>query len=252
MFRVIRQLIRNTKDPLHTREGDETPHNAEDSHIEDLYRTRPYMEAYCQHTNMRVAKDPHSAVGGMWEHIGKLQFNFLTDNGLTPDSSLLDIGCGTLRGGRFFIRCLNPNRYTGIDISPAAIEYAKRLVCDENLVGKRPRLLVSHDRDLRFRQFAGESFDFILAQSVFTHLRQEHIEECFEHIGHIMTHTSRFFFTYNEAGRLEQRTIKDFSQSFSFFVGLAAKHGFILEDLSHNYDHPRGQKMLKITRRPGR
>ena len=251
MLRTILRIMRKTGNRADIADPRAKRNELDRLEIENLYKSKPYIEAYCEHTNLRVAKDPHSAVGGMWDGIGKLQFDFMTANGLTPDSTLLDVGCGTLRGGRLFIRYLNPNRYNGIDISPAAIEYAKTLIRHERLVERHPRLLVSYNRDLRFREFADESFDFILAQSVFTHLQQEHIEECFKHIGNIMTPTSSFFFTYNEAGRLEQRTVKDFSQPFSFFVALAAKHGFLLEDLSHNYDHPRGQKMLKLTRKPG-
>ncbi len=29
-----------------------------------LYETRPYLEAYAAHTDYRVVKDPHAAVGG--------------------------------------------------------------------------------------------------------------------------------------------------------------------------------------------
>jgi hypothetical protein len=37
-------------------------------------------------------------VGGMWDDIGKLQFDFLCDHGLRPSCRLIDIGCGCLRG----------------------------------------------------------------------------------------------------------------------------------------------------------
>ena len=57
------------------------------------------------------------AVGGMWEEIGKLQFNFLVEQGLKPGHFLLDVGCGRLRGGIHFIRYLEPEHYFGIDIS---------------------------------------------------------------------------------------------------------------------------------------
>ena len=56
-------------------------------------------------------------IGGHWEALGKLQFDYLVANGLKPGHRLLDIGCGTLRGGRHFIRYLAPGGYTGIDIS---------------------------------------------------------------------------------------------------------------------------------------
>ena len=42
-------------------------------------------------------------VGGMWELIGKLQFNFIVGQGLKPENCFLDIACGPLRGGIHFI-----------------------------------------------------------------------------------------------------------------------------------------------------
>jgi hypothetical protein len=47
-----------------------------------------------------------SVVGGLWDEIGRLQFNFLVAQGLKPEHYLLDVGCGTFRGGVHFIRYL--------------------------------------------------------------------------------------------------------------------------------------------------
>lgn len=38
-------------------------------------------------------------VGGMWEEIGMLQFQFLVAQGIRAEHRLLDVGCGCLRGG---------------------------------------------------------------------------------------------------------------------------------------------------------
>src|ERR1700679_133746 len=59
-----------------------------------------------------------SAVGGMWDEVGQLQFEFLVSEGLAPDSYLLDMGCGSLRGGIHFISHLEPSHYFGIDRTP--------------------------------------------------------------------------------------------------------------------------------------
>ena len=144
------------------------------------------MDAYRQRTDLRVQEDPHAAVGGLWEELGKLQFEFLVRQGLQRAHVMLDIGCGTLRGGRHFIRFLKPRRYFGIDVSEKAIEHAKRLVDDEGLRDRLPTLIANVAGDLRFADLDGTTFDFILAQSVFTHLGPELIRECFEHVGAVM------------------------------------------------------------------
>ncbi|MGL5080430.1 MAG: hypothetical protein ACRC8A_02975 [Microcoleaceae cyanobacterium] len=46
-------------------------------------------------------------VGGMWDEIGKLQFDFLLANNLKPSSKFLDVGCGALRGGIPFVPYLD-------------------------------------------------------------------------------------------------------------------------------------------------
>lgn len=44
-----------------------------------------------------IASNQHREfIGGMCDEIGPLQIEFLKRNGLTPHSTLLDIGCGSL------------------------------------------------------------------------------------------------------------------------------------------------------------
>ena len=54
-------------------------------------------------------------VGGLWDEMGQLQFDFLLAQGLMPSDVLLDIGCGSLRGGIHFIRYLEPGNYLGVE-----------------------------------------------------------------------------------------------------------------------------------------
>jgi len=180
----------------------------------------------------------------MWEEIGQLQFDFLVNRGLKPADSLLDIGCGTLRGGHRFIRYLDAERYTGIDISSEALDAGRRLVEEKGLAAKRPRLLLT--RDLKFGNFEGETFKYVLAQSVFTHLPEAYIEECFGHVGQLLGAEGTFYFTYNERRGARQTGLKDFAYPLSFFSGLAAKLKYQLEDVSEQYPHPRGQRMAAV------
>lgn len=220
--------------------------NRLDQRVEKLYKEKEYLEAYSKHTDLRVEADPELAIGGMWEEVGKLQFEFLIKMNLQPHHKMLDLGCGTLRGGQHFIKYLHPANYYGIDISPKAISSAKQLVQQEGLSNKKPHLLVSEKKNLKFREFSGETFDYILAQSVFTHLKPEHIKECFEHIGSIMHQTSVFYFTYFKGEEYEQTGLKDFCYPFSFFESLAEQYGFKLQDYSKDYNHPRGQLMVEL------
>lgn len=208
--------------------------------ISALYEEIDYLSAYRLHTDIRVEKNPHEAAGGLWETMGLHQFNYLRVNGLQSAHRMLDLGCGTLRGGRHFIAYLDAGHYLGIDISPKAIEYAKTLAETEGLTAKQPKL--SHTT---IDQVQG-SFDVILAQSVFTHLPPAHIERCFGEINRLMTCAGRFFFTFFKADRPDRFTFKDFGYPFSFFADLGERHKLRVECRS-DYAHPRNQIMAVAT-----
>src|SRR3989449_5135255 len=61
------------------------------------------------------------AVGGLWDEIGQLQIDFLVSQGLMPHHRLLDIGCGSLRGGVKMIRYLDVGHYAGVDLHESLI-----------------------------------------------------------------------------------------------------------------------------------
>jgi len=101
---------------------------------------------------------------GFWDKLQKYQLNVLLENGLSPDSSLLDIGCGPLQGGIAFINYLNKEKYAGIDIKPERIEAAHLQVARFELSDKNPLLAVSNtfgDEELANRQF-----DYIWASQI--------------------------------------------------------------------------------------
>jgi hypothetical protein len=51
-------------------------------------------------------------IGGLWDELGRLQVDFPVSEGLEPAHVLLDIGCGSLRGGVHLIPYLEPGRST--------------------------------------------------------------------------------------------------------------------------------------------
>lgn len=214
-----------------------------------------YIQVYRERMDRQVKLAPQDSRWRpgtpRWSRIGETQFRFLIQHGLRPEHTLLDIGCWTLRGGIRFIRYLHPGNYTGIDISPEAIKVARRLVVEEGLNDLRPRLLLTSDS--RFKEFSGETFDFLFAYSVFCHLPPEEIEEIFRNIGEIMGESSVFFFTFKPSGRMKKDKSKDkkfnFRYPFRYFQELARAQGFNIELLeppsAHNY--PEKKRMAKVT-----
>lgn len=125
---------------------------------------------------------PHwhrQAVGGLWEEVGKLQFNFMVSEGLKPRHYFLDVGCGSLRGGVHFVRYLETGHYFGIDINQDLLEAGKGELKKNHLLHKKP-ILVQMSK-FHFASL-GQTFDYALAQSVFTHLPLNSILMCIMNI----------------------------------------------------------------------
>lgn len=209
-------------------------------------RSNSYPEATRRYMNRQVRKHPKRAIGGWETGIGELQFQFLRDQGLTPEDRMLDIGCGTLRGGRYFIDYLDAGNYYGMDISEAAIEAGQDLIDEDLLAEKDPTLLVNSD--LRFAEF-DRQFEYILGQSLLTHLQHEQIEECFSHLHRVLNRDGEAYFTYLDVSDRGPRWFEpyDYTYSFSDLRAIAAAHGLDIERIGPEiYDHPRGQRMIEI------
>lgn len=117
-------------------------------------------------------------VGGKWDEIGQLQFDYMVNNGLTPESYLLDVGCGCLRGGVHFVRFLEPAHYFGIDRSQQLLDAGyRRELAGVGLQQKLPSANLFCTDEFEVEQF-GIEFDAAIAQSLFTHLPLNHIRLC--------------------------------------------------------------------------
>lgn len=114
-------------------------------------------------------------VGGLWDELGTLQLDFLVDAGLKPGDTLLDIGCGCLRGGIHYLDYLDPGHYFGLDINASLIEAGTLEVERAGLSHKRPHLVV--DDSFAFDRF-GVRFDYMVSVSLFTHLPFDIIGQC--------------------------------------------------------------------------
>lgn len=102
-----------------------------------------------------------------YDLIGGSQFALLFLLGLREHHRLLDFGCGSLRLGRMAIPYLQPGRYFGVEPEAWLIEDGLKRESGEDLVRvKQPRF--DHNTEYRTDVF-GERFDFIIAQSIFSH-----------------------------------------------------------------------------------
>lgn len=205
-----------------------------------------YSQFYRHFMRLRSARDPQAAVGGLWEEMGRLQFDTLKRLGLEPGHHLLDIGCGALRGGVHFIGYLEPGHYTGLDISEHILEAGRKMLPPGLLEEKRP--LLKQNRDLRFAKLPAAQFDFALAQSVFTHTPRADIEECLAALPRVMRPDGSFCFTvFLAATERYESGAENFYFPEELILDLCARHGWQAERVEP-FDHPRGQVLFHATR----
>lgn len=210
----------------------------------------------------RVAKSGQhrDQVGGMWDEIGRLQYDFLLSQGLRPNHRLIDIGCGALRGGVHFIRYLEPGNYYGIDINSSLFlaGYESELGSEE-LRSRMPKRNFIETGNFDITAFPVH-FDFGLAISVFTHLPLDVIRVCLERVSERIATGGSLYASFFEvpAGSPTHQEITHYPGGITTKAGENPYHHLrddfvyicrnIPFDISYigDFNHPRNQKMLRF------
>ncbi len=144
---------------------------------------------------------------GDFKEIGEKFLKYLIELcRLTPESSILDIGCGAGRMAIPLTRFFNTKgRYEGIDVACIPLRWCKRNIERRhpnfhfrkldvysgvyNPLGKR------RGADVEF-PFGEESFDVVLAASLFTHLLQEDVENYIKEMYRVLKKGGRSLSTW--------------------------------------------------------
>jgi len=92
--------------------------------------------------------------------------------GLRRDSAVLEVGCGCLRVGYWFIGYLDAGKYCGIEPNIKMLDAGRELILGDLAGEKKP--CFSHNDDFDFGVFA-TSFDFVIAYSIWSHASKPQI-----------------------------------------------------------------------------
>jgi SAM-dependent methyltransferase len=179
------------------------------------------------------AQKRHALVGRphVWRMKREFQIEFLKSVGLRPEHYLLDIGCGTLRGGIPIIKYLHPRHYYGTEVRAVVLAEARKELHEAGLESKEPRLILSTDvssLDLE------RHFDFVWAYSVLIHLSDEILNDILRLAqGHLMQDGS-FFANVNIGDRKDGHWHQGFPlvwRSLEFYAERAADAGLQVTDM---------------------
>jgi cyclopropane fatty-acyl-phospholipid synthase-like methyltransferase len=118
---------------------------------------------------------------GQWDFMGATQFRLLTALGLRENHMVLDLGCGSLRAGKFLILYLARGHYCGIEPNGWLVDDAIARELGADLVAlKAPRFSTS---DTFYAAGFETRFDFIVAQSIFSHTGPEMVHQALSNCG---------------------------------------------------------------------
>jgi SAM-dependent methyltransferase len=233
-----------------------------------MHRLLPRLKGRPQPSSPPQSRPPdwhRTEVGGMWDEVGPLERDFLVSQGLQPQHDLLDVGCGSLRGGVRFIEYLQPGHYVGIDMSQELLDAGRTIELPRyGLTDKEPTLVQMEDFSF---PTIGRQFDYALAASVFTHLPLNDIILCLVNMGQVLKDEGTFFATFfpNERGRRHLGSLQHMRPDGEPFQTHFARDPFHYElddfrwacsgtglrvDYIGEWGHFRNQKMLAFTKDP--
>lgn len=169
--------------------------------------------------------------GGLWEMKRQFQFAFLVDRGLQASDTLLDLGCGTLRGGVPLIAYLDRGHYCGVDVRQSVLDEAQKELVQHGLECKDPRLLAASDLS---RLDLDRSFSFAWSFSVLFHMTDDVLADA---LGFIARHMQEggVFYANVSIGERQPDHWREFPviwRSLEEYVHHARQQGFeSVEDL---------------------
>ena len=134
-----------------------------------------------------------------------------------------------------------------MDISPDILLGAQDVVAEHGLAPKLPHLTLIKDLKLKF--LPDDAFDFVHAHSVFSHSPIEVIEECFAHVGRVMTKDGYFDFTFDQTEGTEHHVLReDFYYRTQTLVDLAAKYGLAATLMDDWASTGHDQSKIRVTK----
>jgi SAM-dependent methyltransferase len=203
-----------------------------------------------------AARGRHGLVGAvsLADMKRKFQISFLRSHGLLPHHTLIDLGCGTLRGGIPLIDYLGAGNYCGLDVRERVLTEAKKELAEHGLEQKRPLLVQAKNADDAVRDL---KVDVIWAFSVLIHMDDRVLRDTLAFASRHLKADGVFFANVRiSAGKDgEWQGFPVVTRPLSFYAAEAAAHGLTCEAVGPLSDlgHVSGAKdqdeqvMLKMT-----
>lgn len=152
--------------------------------------------------------------------------------GMTPQSTLFEIGVGHGRSAQHFASFLDEGNYVANDISRERIRHCRELFELRGISQSKAEFLVTIDNS--FDWLRGRKFDFVWCGSVIAHMPPEVIEELLANVHKAMGPNTVYLFDYDvsEKTGTEVHDPKNYVFDFDWFSRTGSKSGLVMEDVS--------------------
>jgi len=180
------------------------------------------------------------------------QLELMQQYGMKPHHRMLDIGCGYGRGGVLFIKYLDNMSYCAFDKEPWLLKCFMGGIQREDLSYKNPdiRLINNFEMD-EFNTY----FDFILAQSVFSHITKDLIDKCVSKVSAWLKQDGKFLATFFNGeysiGNKHINRKEEFGRvntNIELYKDICDKHGCDVS-FEGDFGHISGQQLIIITKK---
>ncbi|MDG2369210.1 MAG: class I SAM-dependent methyltransferase [Flavobacteriales bacterium] len=195
----------------------------------------------------------HALVGPakLWKMKQDFQINFLKSQGLQPNQKLMDVGCGTLRGGIPLINYLEKGNYYGIEVRNTVLEEGRKELKEHDLERKEPHLIAFSE----FNEISlNAKLDVMLAFSVLIHMEDTIVEKCIEFVSKQLENNGTFYANVNLVSHQDSnwQGFPVVFRTLEFYEALASKNNLkvttigSLGELGHISGQELGDKQVML------
>ena len=195
----------------------------------------------------------HALVGPakLWKMKQDFQINFLKSQGLQPNQELMDVGCGTLRGGIPLINYLEKGNYYGIEVRNTVLEEGRKELKEHDLERKEPHLIAFSE----FNEISlNAKLDVMLAFSVLIHMEDTIVEKCIEFVSKQLENNGTFYANVNLVSHQDSnwQGFPVVFRTLEFYEALASKNNLkvttigSLGELGHISGQELGDKQVML------
>lgn len=218
-----------------------------------------YHDYYVQRVEQRLdAGDVHVSLGARsvederHDAAGRQILAHLVREGLRPEHTVVDYGCGSLRIGRQLIEYLAPDRYLGADVTERFYREGLANLDGALRDGKRPRF---QPIDASWpRAGAAAPPDFLISIGVLIHVPRAELDDYFDRVAALVGPTTRACVSFFDAERHARLSEMTWTWPAAQLVAAARARGLAaaIQDLTDWPLSEERHKRLLVLRRSAR